>query len=166
MSSQNHQFAEFADSVYSRYKKTSAGAVSGIRSNPNEPNKRISWLLESNASKFNIDTKRIEFDYDTDVIELYSAQEDKVFKALNPYLFMMGLMAPHNIAREAIISNALDDEEILKIAALKNTLQFTKRIKSIDSTNTLRRIQDTVINKNRPYSFVKAVAERITELGS
>lgn len=172
MASENAQFPEFEDQVYARYRKTTIGAVAGIRLNPHDHKQRIPFLLQSSLSKFTWNDKKpeestLEFDYATDVLELYSAQEEKVFKALNPNLFSQGLVVVHTGAKEQVdTSNAVDDNAVLEIAALKNLPQFKKKIGELTSPTTLRRIDEQVKAKDRPYSFIRAIAERIADVGN
>lgn len=157
-------FVEYADKVFSRYKKTTVGAVAGIRLNPRDGT-RMPFILMSDFKNFDPETNTLTFNYDTDVIEIYSEQEDRVFLALNRYLFQNGLIAPYDGTRDSVdMSNALSDAEISDIAGSKNLLNFKKRIKAIDSVTTLQRIKDTTERADRPISFIRAIEERIKEL--
>lgn len=119
----------------------------------------------SDFKNFDPETNTLTFNYDTDVIEIYSEQEDRVFLALNRYLFQNGLIAPYDGTRDSVdMSNALSDAEISDIAGSKNLLNFKKRIKAIDSVTTLQRIKDTTERADRPISFIRAIEERIKEL--
>ncbi len=162
--SKNHQLPEYFDSIVARYKKVTIGAVSGIRLDPNDPKRRLSFLLESKFSNFNQDTKQLTFNYEDDVLELYSEREKLVFKQLNPYLFQSGLIAEYHGEKDTIVDQSVTDTDIITIAALKNTMQFKKRLSGITSQSTLQRIHDAVIAQNRPHSFVKAVAERLEKV--
>lgn len=160
----NHQWVEFSEQVYTRYKKTSVNAIQGKRQDP-LTKARIDFILASDWRNFNMETEKLTFNYDTDVIEVYSAEEDRVFRALNSYLFQNGFLAPYDGTREAVnTNNAISDVDVSDIAASKNLLQFKKRIRQIDSRVTLDRILDTVKRADRPYSFVTAIEERLKEL--
>lgn len=163
MASKNTIFVEYADQVFSRYKKTTVGAVCGKRLSPFD-NSRIDFVLMSNWGKFNPENNRLKFNYETDVIEIYSEQEDKVFRALNAYLFHNGLIAPFDGTRDAVdTSNALGDVEITDLAATKNLLSFKKKISTLNEHN-LNRLLEMVKRADRPYSFIRAIQERLEEL--
>lgn len=160
----NHQFLENQDQVYSRYRKTSVGAVSGARLHP-RTQERIPFILMSNDSRFDPDSGKLEFNYETDVVETYSETEDRTFRAWNSYLFKTGLLVPYTGAKEEVdTSAAMSDEEITSLVAVKNLLQFKSRISKINSKVTLQRILEETRRQDKKHSFILAVEERIAEV--
>lgn len=160
----NTIIVEFDQSVYTRYKKTTMGGISGKRLDPHTK-QRIDFLLISDWKNYTLETNTLKFNYDTDVIEIYSADEDRVFRILNAYLFQNGMIAPYDGSRDlAGMGNALSDAEISDIAASKNHLSFKKKIREINSVTTLHRIKDVTERADRPVSFIRALEERIKEL--
>lgn len=160
----NNIYIEFDQNVYSRYKKASIGAIAGKRLDPNTK-ARTDFLLMSDWAHYNLEQNTLTFNYDTDVIEIYSADEDRVFRILNAYLLQNGMLVPFDGTRDALdLTNALSDVELSDIAASKNLLSFKKKIKDINSVTTLQRIKDVVERADRPYSFIKALEERILEI--
>lgn len=160
----NNIVVEFDQNVYSRYKKTSVGAIAGKRLDP-ASKQRVDFLLMSDWKNFNRENNTLKFNYDTDVIEIYSADEDRVFRILNAYLFQNGMLAPYDGNREEInLSNSLSDVEVSDIAASKNLLAFKKKLSGISSVSTLYRIKDVTERADRPVSFIRALEERIKEL--
>jgi hypothetical protein len=160
----NHQFLEIQDKVYSRYRKTSVGAVCGARLHPRTQD-RVSFILMSSDNKFNPEGNKLEFDYDTDVVEIYSEGEDKTFRAWNSYLFKTGLLVPYTGEKEADdISAAMSDEEITSLVATKNLLQFKSKVSKISSKHTLQRILEENRRQDKKHSFIQTVEARINEL--
>lgn len=163
--SKNNIFPEFVDNIYTRYKKVCVNAIGLTRTNPFDARSRMEVILVSDWAYFDIATEKLKFNYDTDVIEIYSADEDRVFRILNAYLLQNGMLVPFDGTRDALdLSNALSDVELSDIAASKNLLSFKKKIKDINSVTTLQRIKDVVERADRPYSFIKALEERIVEI--
>lgn len=162
----NNIYIEFDQNVYSRYKKTSTGAIAGKRQDPHsQTRQRVDFLLMSDWKDFDMNTNSVRFNYDNDVIEIYSADEDRVFRILNAYLFQNGYLAPYDGNRDAPdMSNLLSDAAVSDIAASKNLLSFKKHIRAIDSKVTLQRIKDVTERADRPVSFIRAIEERIKEL--
>lgn len=160
----NHQFLEFSDQVYSRYRKTSVGAVSGIRLHP-RTQERIPFILMSNDNRFNPEGNKLDFDYETDVVETYSQLEDKTFRAWNSYLFKTGLLVPYSGEKEAVdTSAAMSDEDVAALAATKNLLQFKSKLNKINSPITLQRILEEARLQDKKHSFIQAVESRLAEV--
>lgn len=164
MTSKNHQFPEYADTIYTRYKKTTVGAVACQRLNPNDEKQHLSVYLQSDFDKFNEETKHLIFNYDTDVLELYSEREDKYFKSVNTYLFSEGIIVPYYGEKPIqSTSNALSDEQVAEIASVSNHLQFRKALKDVTSVHTLNRIKES-LPKSKSKLFYEYAEERLKEL--
>lgn len=160
----NHQFLEIQDQVYSRYRKTSVGAVCGARLHP-RTQERIPFILMSEENNFNPEDNTLSFSYDTDVIEIYSPQEDKTFRAWNSYLFKTGLLVPYTGEKEEVdTSAAMSDEDVTALVATKNLLQFKSKISKINSKVTLQRILEETRRQDKKHSFVQTVETRIAEV--
>lgn len=159
--SKDNIYPEFSDNTVRKYKKTSVGAVSGFRLNPYNPEQRISFLLQSNTENYKNGV--LVFEYDTDVVELYSDKEARLFINLNKSALQNGLLAEYEGTVSVDISNAMSDEDIQSIAALTNHLQFKKRIKDITSVNTLHRIL-SALPDTRSNAHFKAIAEKLEDL--
>lgn len=162
--SANNQFIEYDDQVYARYKKASIGAVSGIRLHP-RTQERVGFILLSSLDNFTIETKSLDFNYDTDILEIYSPEEDRLFRKLNAYLFNSGLLIPFEDSKEEIVTtNALADDDLTELVMLKNFKQFESRINKITSRVTLDRARAVAESKDRPYSYIRAIESRIKVL--
>lgn len=158
MPSLNHQYPEKTDNVVKRYKRTSVCAISGIRLNPFNAAQRLPFILEGSFNRFDVETNTLAFDYSSDVIELYSEDESRVFERLNPYLFQHGLLAPYyEQAPELDTVNVVDDETIAQIADSKTLASFKKQLAPITSKTVLERIKRAVVEKDKPHSYIVAI---------
>jgi len=160
----NNIWIEYSDRIVSRYKRTCVNAVSGIRLHPNT-NDRISFVLNSNWDDFDKLTETVKFRYDNDIIEIYSEQEDKVFRLINAYLFQNGYLAPYGGSKEVVsTANSLSDEALADIAGAKSITVFEEHVKELTSLVTLTRLLEAVKSADRPYSFINIVEKRIKEI--
>lgn len=172
MPSTNHQFIEFDEQIKKRYVKTIPGLLTGNRLDPHRPENRLHWLLHTPANSFAYDrtetgvkARRIAFDYNAEVVELYSDTEVKLFERLNKAAIESGVLVEYTEASPGIdTTNVLTDEEILEVAKLKQTTAFNKRIDSFTSLHTLERIEKALDDLDRPASFGKIVREKKREL--
>lgn len=161
----NNIFIEYDDRIIARYKRTCVHAISGIRIHPTS-NERVSFMLNSDWRDFDPATEKVKFNYSNDIIEIYSEQEDKVFRALNAYLFHNGFIAPYAGGRDVVsTTNSMSDEAISDLAGNQSIVEFSDKINALDSVVTLQRILDTVKSADRPYSFIRIIEKRLSELG-
>jgi hypothetical protein len=72
MSSTNNIFPELEGKIFKRYSKVPVHMLSGMRPDPYETRKSITWVLQTKDTNYNIKTKKVEFEYEDEVIELYS----------------------------------------------------------------------------------------------
>jgi hypothetical protein len=168
MASRNHQFIELQETIFRRYHKTIMGSLAGMRVNPHKPAERLSFLLETPESNINwrkdeeyvIADSVQKIDYDTEVLEVYTVEEDKLFRRLNGRLFERGLLVEYQLEKPiATTENSLTDTEIFKLANHKTLSGFKTALKPITSQITFKRIKDALITLDRPMSFHRALAE-------
>jgi hypothetical protein len=173
-----HQFIAFTDNVYKKYVKTQIGSLSGKRADPTDIHKTMPFVLstpdshikfrtikQDDVEYFEVEGHIPEIDYENEVLETYSSEEDKIFRAYNKKLLEQGLLVEYTAAAKTIdLTNALTQEDILQLAQIKNIPSFKKEIRFITSAVTLERIRDALIDLDRPMSFLKAIKERIDEL--
>lgn len=166
MQSVNNIFPDLEDKIYSRYRKAAVCMIGGVRGDPYKGGyHRLEYVLKSKFDNFNPETGEVTFSYSDDIIEIYSADEDKLFRQLNASAIKQGSLVPYAQAREEVdMSSALPDEEIAELAGAKNLLNFKKRVSEITSLITLRRLVTAVKNADRTYSFINVVETRIKEL--
>lgn len=170
----NHQFIQHDDKIVKRYTKTVNGMVSGRRLDPNNPANQMTWLLQSPDGNFKVlwqgtgdepRCERIAFSYDLEVVELYSDVEVRLFERQNRALIERGVLKEYSEISPAIdTTNLLSDEEVTEFATIKQPLAFKKKISTITSVHTLRRILESVEKRDRPMSFANTVHDRIKEL--
>lgn len=166
----NHQFIELQDTeIYARYQKTQVAALALERPNPHDLTKRAQVLLVTPESSlrylkdkdgYDIFDGRAGIDYDEEVIEIYSAQEDKIFRRLNEKLIADGELVLYQDQRIAAdTSNALTQAQVVEIASVKSIPIFKSKLKAVTSVITLDRIRESLIQLGRPMSFVNALDE-------
>lgn len=176
----SHQYIELQDNVYKRYVKTQLGVLSGNRVNPHNVQQRLPFVLSTPDDKVvykKIKVDNLEYDevtgrdaaidYDEEVLETYSETEDKIFRSINKRLFKEGLLVEYSEKNSDIdYTNALTDDEVERIAKIKNTMAFKKEIRALTKTPTLQRIMEKLLELDRPNSFIRAVQERMNELST
>ena len=160
--SKYHQYPEFANTVIARYQKTLPCKLAGIRLNPHNPTERVDFILASHEDKFVNGT--LTFDYDTDVVELYSEQELRMFEALNKKAFQAGKLAPYTDTPQPIeTKHALTEETIKALSKYGNKEQFKAKLEEFDSWVPVSRIL-AYLDENSPEWRRKALLDRMNEL--
>ena len=178
MKSMNHQFLEFSDQVLKRYVKSGIEALTGYRLNPRNavnPNERIDFLLATPEENVQFTpygdgeptkVKQVNFSYEDEVLELYTAMEVKSFERMNRLLIENGLLIEYSDqAPEVEKTNVLSDAEMNRLARTKTFAIFKEKVNKLTSVHTLNSLLelmdtiDTVTN-----SQMKTVRERIHEL--
>lgn len=161
--SYNHQFIQFEP--IKRFVKTVTHRVTGYRLDPSKTENQIDWLLSTPDSNFNFETKKVKgFDYEEEVLELYTAAEVKLFERLNRKLIEEGTLKVYTGDRDVVdLSNMLSDEEVDEVAGIRQTPAIKKRLQTITSIASLNRIKTAAEELNRPLSIIKAIDERIND---
>ncbi len=175
-----HQYIEHQGNVHKRYVKTRISVLSGRRPKPNELSVVVPFILSTPEENIKYHITEIDnnpyyevvghtpnFNYDEEVLETYSPEEDRIFRAFNKKLFESGLLVEYTENSTPIqYNNALTDVEIQEIAKIKNTLKYRKRLTEITSIPTLERIKAELLELDRPQSFIRATGDRIDELST
>lgn len=174
--SANHQFIEHSDKVIARYTKTIQGILTGFRLDPSRPENRMDWVLQSPETSFvfvadpetgKVTLIRKEFDYEQEVLEIYSENELKLFQRLNRHNIENGVLVTYeNTSPGVDLSNVLSDSEVAEIAATKQVLSLRKRLQAFTSAYTLQRIQKAAEELDRPHSIMKVIQERINDVSA
>jgi hypothetical protein len=160
--SKYHQYPEFSDHVVARYQKTLPCKLSGIRLNPHNPTERVDFILASREDNFH--DGQLTFDPDTDVIELYSEQEKRMFEALNKKSFQAGKLAPYTDTPQPIeTKHALTEEQIKALSTYGNKTQFKAKLDEFESWVPVSRIL-AYLNEDSPEWRRKLLLERMNEL--
>lgn len=164
LKSKHNVYPEFEDQIVERWKKTVIHAVAGTRLDPYHQESRISFLLMTRSDDFNIETRTLTFNYESEVIELYSPREALLFKRLNREIIERGLLVPYTeTAPEVNQANALTDSDIESILQSKNPNQLKARIKNITAYPALQRVLAQTTPDHRQW-FIQILQERIQEL--
>lgn len=180
MESINHQYMQFGNQVVKRYVRTTTYPIGGKRYNPfaDKP-EVIDFLLATPADNFTYTPEvdpngggvvktvvtQNKFDYDTEVVELYSDDEVKMFQRLNRALLEDGALIEYNDAAPIVeLKNTLSTTDINKLVKLKTKTIFESKIAEITSVRTLKLIMAALEDTDAPMSYAKIVRERENEL--
>lgn len=169
------QYIELQDKVYKRYTKTELAALSGIRANPHDLKERIPFIIVTPESAIlykpdndGYDTiqGRSHVDYDSEVLEIYSVEEDRIFRQINRKLIEKGYLVEYtNTKPDMVTVNDLSDEVVNEIARAKNPLVLKGKIKEITSKVTLLRIRERLEELEKTKGYLKVVDDRLEVLG-
>lgn len=157
MASQNNIYLVVMDEPYKRYTKAVPSQVGGIRldANGKEP---VYFILHSHPKGF---------EYDAEVLEIYTEREDRYFRQANRGLFAQGLLKEYfGEQPELDDSNVLTDAEVQEVAAMRNIESMRKRLNELSSVYTIRRILAAANEIGRPQKTVQMIESRIKELES
>lgn len=134
-------YPEFSDQVIARYRKVVTCAIAGTRLDPHDTTRRLTFLLESDEKDFDVEKRQLAFNYDNDIIELYSDIEMRMFRALNKPLFAQGMIAPYEDAPEPIsMANVHTDEDLKKMLVARSKADLSRNIAEITSWATIGRL--------------------------
>jgi hypothetical protein len=152
MASVNNIFLVNSDPPVKRYVKTVPSKVGGIRFDANGK-LEVGFVLESDEDGFN---------YEAEVLEIYTTREDRALRQLNRSLFTQGYLKEYNAeAPEVDTRNMLTDEEIVEIASMRNIQSLIARISELSSPFTLQRILTAANDIGRPAKTVGAIEQRL-----
>ena len=180
MKSDHHQFLEFADQVKKRYIRRRIEPLTGYRLNPRNavnPNERIDFLLATPDEDVSItpweegkptEVKQTKFNYENEVLELYTDTEVKAFERMNRLLFENGLLVEYEEqAPEIDKVNVLTNSEIHRLVKLRTTELFRQRIKELSSVFTLQELLKAMeVYEDTKHSHMKIVQERINDINT
>ena len=162
--SRHNVYPQFSTIIVARYQKTTIYPIAGKRLDPYDNKRQIDFILRTDERNYNFETKHVTFVYDSEVVELYSADEVQLFTALNRGLVEAGLLKPYTEQRpEMNMANVLSDEEIYTIANESNHLRFEAALRRITSPITMQRIL-AQIPDTRAVRFVRIAENRLKEL--
>ena len=157
-----HQFPEFSDQVVARYQKVIPCKIAGIRLNPHNLAERVDFLLASEEDNFN--DGKLTFNYATDVVEIYSEQEHRMFQPLNKRLFEDGKLAPFDEVPQPIeTKHALTEEQIKALSTYGNKTQFKAKLDEFTSFVPVSRIM-TYLTEDSPEWRRTLLMQRLNEL--
>lgn len=119
----------------------------------NEPVARYSKAVEYNISGMRLDLegKPVDFllatqvpgtfQYNDEVVEIYTEKEHRYFMNANRHLLEAGLVKPYGQSKDKTnLSQVLSDEDVAAIVALRIPSAIAKRIADINSIAVLNRV--------------------------
>lgn len=171
--SKNHQFIEYNGKAVKRYAKTVLYRISGYRLDPHRPENRLDFLLVTPERDVEIIpqtegrpiVRQVRFNYEDEILELYSDTEIRVFERWNKSLIEKGLIKEYNqLAPDVNSNNMLSDEQVEEIALTRQLTALKKKISDISSPVSLKRIKAAAIDLNRSVNIITAIDERLDEL--
>ncbi len=139
-----------------RYALVPKHGITGWRLNPDD-GKKLEFEL--------VPHQEPPFDYERDVIELYSDKEVKFFRQANRYLFSQGFLTEYLGEAEPVdVTNMLTDAEVLEIASTRNVNQLNSRIKDLTSLVSVQRILNAAQEIGRPAKTLELIRKRLEDL--
>lgn len=139
--------------------------LSGMRPDPYETRKTIPWILQSKDTNYNIKAKHLEFEYEDEVIELYSQFEVDTFKRLNKNLFDQGFFKEYVGEQAPVnITNTISDNELENIASIRSNEAFAVEINKLTSPLTLERLKQIATAAGKSVKKIQLIDARIEAL--
>jgi hypothetical protein len=165
MSSVNNIFPELEGKIFTRYSKVPVHMLAGLRPDPYETRKSIPWVLQTNDKNYDIKEKKLTFEYEDEVIELYSQFEVDTFKRLNKQLFDQGFFKEY-IGEQAPVNtvNIVSDNELENIANIRSNEAFALEINRLTSTLTLERLKQISTAAGKSVKKIQLIDSRIEAL--
>jgi hypothetical protein len=154
MQSLNNIFVAVGEPVRC-YVKTVDYPITGWRIDP-DTGKQVEFILSNPGA---------EFDYDSDVLELYSEKDVRFLQQRNRYLFEKGLLKEFQGEPEPVdMTNSLTDTEVAEIATIRLPNVMKPRLASITSDVSIRRILAHAKEIGRPAKVIELIETRLKEL--
>jgi hypothetical protein len=165
MSSTNNIFPELENKIFKRYSKVPVHMISGLRPDPYETRKSIPWVLQTKDENYSIKEKKLIFEYEDEVIELYSQFEVDTFKRLNKSLFDQGFFKEF-IGEQAPVNttNIISDNDLENIANIRSNEAFAVEINKLTSPLTLERLKQIATAAGKSVRKIQLIDARIEAL--
>lgn len=136
-----------------RYKAAVPFSFSGKRLNGGD---EVFFILDGSTNE-----------YDQMVLEIYSVEEEKFLRFTNKILFELGYLVPYNDGPgEVAAHNAIDDDEVSRIALLRTVAELQQALAIFDSPVPVQRILDAATEFGRTTKFLNVIADKLTQLSS
>lgn len=164
MSKQNI-YHELSDKVIRRYAKVPLHMVSGSRIDPYDHKNTVSWILATNTDNYNPSTKESTFNYEDEVIELYSQYEVDAFVRLNKRLIERGLLKVYTGSSGSVDeTNTMSDDQLVQILSIRSNEDFASEVTKLSSSFTLVRLKQLAVDLNKSVKRVQLLENRIKQL--
>lgn len=147
----------FMGDPYTRYKTAVPYNIAGKRVDKNK--NVITFILSFGSHE--------KFEYERHVLEVYSEEEDKFVRSANKHLFETGALVPYVSSQEhrfELPNNALDDEEVERIALLASSQALKSELNAITSPITVERILRCAKDNGRSSRIISVIEQRLKEL--
>ena len=155
MPSINNIFLMSVEEPVRRYQKTIRSQVGGLRMDTE--GKVVAFILKSSPTG--------SFDYEYDVLEVYSDREDRYIRQANRKLFESGMLKEYVGEMPALdTTNMLSDSEIRDIAGTTNVPSLNKKLQEITSAFTIQRVLDMAKEIGRPAKTLDLITNRLNEV--
>lgn len=164
MSKQNI-YHELADKVVRRYAKVPVHMVSGNRIDPYDHKNTVSWILATDPDNYDMVNKKLKFNYEDEVIELYSQYEADAFVRLNKRLIERGLLKVYTGSGESVDeTNTMSDDQLVQILSIRSNDDFALEVTKLSSSFTLVRLKQLAVDLNKSVKRVQLLEDRIKQL--
>jgi hypothetical protein len=161
--STNNIYVGLDNTIHTKYAKVPLHMVGGVRLNPNDLTQKVPWILQTSPLNYDPVTKKVNFVYEDEVIELYSKKEHDAFLRLNQKLLEQGLLKVFEESQESVnVENTIPDSELEKIASLRST--FNDTVDKLTSVVTLERLKKIAINSGKSIKKIQYIDSRIEAL--
>lgn len=146
-----------AENPVAKYMKTVRSKIAGFRLHP-ENQQQVGFVLESDEDP---DT----FDYDREVLELYSDKEVRFFKQANKKLIEAGLLKPFTgDAEDVRLNNLVSDDELEEVVSTSNQAELKARLTKYTSLVVVERALTLAKEMGRPRRILTVIEQRKAEL--
>jgi hypothetical protein len=163
--SKENIYPELADKVVKRYAKVPVHMVSGFRIDPYDTRKQVAWLLATRPENYDVKTKARTFEYEDEVIELYSEFEAEAFIRLNRKLIAQGLLKVYEGVNNQVNEvNTMSDTQVLEIINIRANTDFQNELEKITSPLTLIRMKHMATDAGKSIKRIQMIDSRIEVL--
>lgn len=165
MSSKNNIFPDLEHKVFKRFCKVPVHVVAGLRPDPYETRKSIPFILQTHEENYDVKNKRLKFEYEDEVIELYSQFEVDTFKRQNKLLFDKGFLKEYTeVQAEVSTENTVSDVKLEELANIRNNEAFAESLTKITSVLTLERLKQIATAAGKSVKKIQLIDARIEAL--
>lgn len=163
--SKENIYPELAEKVVRRYAKVPIHMVAGARIDPYDTRRQVSWLLSTKPENFDLKNKTRVFDYEDEVIELYSEFEADAFVRLNKKLIAEGLLKVYEGESNQVNEiNTMSDSQVIDIINIRSNADFQTELEKITSPLTLVRMKHIATEAGKSIKRIQMIESRIEVL--
>jgi hypothetical protein len=163
--SKENIYPELSDKVVKRYAKVPIHIVAGVRIDPYDARRQVAWLLETQVENFDVKSKARTFNYEDEVIELYSDFEVDSFVRLNRKLIAAGTLKVYEGTGSLVNEvNTMSDSQLIEIINLRANVDFQEQLEQITSALTLVRMKHLATEAGKSIKRIQMIESRIEVL--